>query len=109
MRRGRAASDWKVSPSRGADLPLEERRQLRSADDWAARLPSSWWVYVEDFATPSAHLVFYRGDMMSVRLPMRGFGMGFPYRPPPIRHAGLHVVDPLGRLRRPAQAAPDLR
>lgn len=75
------------SKRRGPGLPLEERKQLASADDQPDRLrttrPAVWRAYLEDFATPGVHLTFYGGDMGRVRLLMREFGMSFPDLPPP--------------------------
>jgi hypothetical protein len=69
------------------ELPLEERKQLNSADDWAVRLrttrPAVWRAYLEDFAKPIASLRFYRSDLARIRLLMREFGMSFPDLPPP--------------------------
>jgi hypothetical protein len=70
-----------------AELPLEERKQLNSADDRSDRLrttrPVVWRAYLEDFATPSVHLTFHGGDMARVRLLMKEFGMSVPGLPPP--------------------------
>lgn len=74
-------------PAAWGGLPLEEKRRLNSADDWSDRLratwPAVWRAYLEDFVTPSVSLTFHGGDMATVRLLMRAFGMSFVDLPPP--------------------------